>query len=38
MVYQIGSNGSDLEGHSQVVWPFQMQSVEHLCCILHDFN
>jgi len=26
---------NDLEGHSRV---FQMQSVEHLCSILYDFN
>ena len=29
---------NDIEGHSQVCWPFQVQSVEHLYRILHDFN
>jgi len=28
---------NDLEGHS-LVDVFQMQYVEHLCIILHDFN
>ena len=36
-----GSNGSDLEWNWRSFIgrrSFQMQSVEHLCCTLHDFN
>ena len=36
-----GSNGSDLEWPWRSLIgcrPFQMQSVKHLCSILHDFN
>ena len=29
---------NDSEGHSPIAGFFQMQSVEHLCSILHDFN
>jgi len=31
---------NDLKGHSHFTGcrPFQMQSVEHLCSSLHDFN
>jgi len=29
---------NDLEGHSLVAGFFQIQSVKHLCSILHDFH
>ena len=41
MAYQMAATAetlNDLEGHSQIVGLFQVQSVENLCCILHDFN
>jgi len=41
MAYQIAATAvtlNDLEGHSPVAGFFQMQSMEHLCSILHDFN
>jgi len=41
MGYQMAATAvtsNDLEGHSQVAGLFQMQSVEHLYSILHDFN
>ena len=42
MAYQMAATVvtlNDLEGHSPVACrPFQMQSVEHLCSILHDVN
>ena len=41
MAYQMAATAvtlNDLQGHSQVAGFFQMQSVEHLCSILHDFN
>jgi len=41
MAYQMAATAvtlNDLEGHSQVAGLFQMQSVEHLYSILHDFN
>ena len=40
MTYQMVATAvtsNDLEGHLPVA-RFHMQSVEHLCSILHDFN
>ena len=43
MAYQMAATVvtlNDLEGYSQVAGLFKctMQSVEHLCSIVHDFN
>ena len=41
MAYEMAATAvtlNDLQGHSIGCMPFQMQSVEHLCSILHEFN
>ena len=41
MAYQMAATVvtlNDFQGHSPVASLFQMQSVEHLCSILHGFN
>ena len=41
MTYEMAATAitlNDLEGHSLGFRPFQMQSVEHLFSVLHDFN
>jgi len=41
MAYQMAAMAvplNDPEGHSPVAGFFQVQSVEHLCSILHNFN
>ena len=41
MAYQMAATVvtlNDLEGHSQVGGLFEVQSIEHLCSILHQFN
>ena len=41
MAYELAAMAvtlNDLEGHLPVCRLFEMQSVDHLCSILHDFN
>jgi len=41
MAYQTAATAvtlNELQGHSHVACLFNMQSVEHLCSFLHEFN